>query len=118
MSEAITIKIASPRQVTGGALGYHPVEPHARDPGVLVAPDEAVGLLLANPLREAVGILAVVWMLFVDGEIVIARDAAVGMSDGIDTRCLADAFDAVLGCRPQGVVAADDVVVVNDMVGV
>jgi hypothetical protein len=55
-------------------------------------------------------------MLLIDREIVEARRPTEGESDRVHARRLADAHDAVLDCRPQRVVAADDIVVVDDVI--
>ncbi len=57
-------------------------------------------------------------MLFVEREVIEARPAAVGEAGGIHAGSLADAVDAQLGGGAEGVVTADHVVVVNDVIRV
>ena len=94
------------------------MEAQAGDPHPLVAADEGIGLLLADPFGEAVRLLGIVGVLLVEREIIEARRPAVGEAYRIDARGLADLEDAVLGGGAQRVVAADHVVVMDDVVGV
>jgi hypothetical protein len=52
------------------------MEPHACDANVLVAARETVGLLFADPLREAIRLLCITRMLLVERKIVEARREA------------------------------------------
>jgi hypothetical protein len=101
-----------------GALIHHQVEAHASDAEVAVAAGEGVGLLLADPFRQRVRLLCVVRMRLVDRQVVEMRLAAEGQADRVDAGRLHDPGDADLDRRPHRVVAAGDVVVVDDMVGV
>ena len=92
------------------------VEPHAGDGEILIAAHEGVGLRLADPFRQAVGLFRIVRVVLVDGEVVEMRLAAEGEADGVDAGGLADPADAVLDGGAHGVVAADDVVVVDDVI--
>src|SRR5690606_37545345 len=90
---------------------------HAGDAQILVATGETVGLLFADPFRQAVGLFAVIRMRLVDGEIVEMALSAEREPDGVDARRLHDPRDANLDRRAQRIVAADYVVVVHDMIG-
>ena len=55
-------------------------------------------------------------MLLVDREILEMRFAAIGKPDGVDARGLADSLMPYFGRRAQRVVAADDIVVMDDVI--
>ena len=77
-------------QILGEGEVVQAVQTQAADRQTLVTPRNRVGLRLAHPLGQAVGVLVVAGVRFVQRQVVVTRRPAPGAADGVDRRGQAD----------------------------
>src|SRR5688572_30234362 len=90
---------------------------HTRNDHSLMSPRKRVGLFFTNPFREAIWILVIGRMFFIQWKIIEARPATIGEPSRVDARSLTHTPDANFNSSTQGVVTRHHIVIVYFMIG-